>query len=934
MSKIFLLTLFLISFNNIVSVRSLFRKEIPLNFDNYNNESYIEEILNTSKYINDKTKLEKISKIRKLLSNQDLNEQNNVSSNDAFPSFIFLLFDAIASLIHDYDLTYLFEEPDFETCVFDGILDNLLDNKLIETYIDGSGKGANDFGNEFICNYNVKKKVAYMTIHFYLGTPDFKRSGEDFFGQGYFYMGFCLPRKCSRAAKLLIKNKDILKICYDVGISNFKLYINEEVVEESNKLSKFYEITIIIYLILNALKLLIGILRIIFMNKGYEGYYAELERKKGESKTLPLGINDSNINEKTNQSIPNNSSKLLDFNSSYDNNSQITNKENSSFIKNIDHNDSDATSVYDNEISENIISEGENLFNPFSDKEKNFPTSIKLMKMFDLFDNIKLLSTSSNKLYNSNKIKILYFIRFLLMIMSIIHQIMITQIKLPTKNYYNFEFYSRFGFIFIKLCINASTFWITLDGVIFAYKLMSYIKKEIKLSRNKQVKYLAFLKFLLLILPKFFVFLFAFILLHLKASKLTFELCKGNNVFANYLYYNDTVQQESYSLRTTHEFKDFFKNFIPFKLNYIDFIENITIQKKDVADENISNFTTDVSGYEIPSPFLTNTDLFVNVCFNEFYLIILMINITFLSYKLKNKIFDFAILIINIVLYILPAIYQLNPNKINWENQIYNLKFVLGQNYSEKFTHYFINFFYFGFLIGVMKFYHDENIYNIKKKKNILKDITLPFEFCKKIIIYLNGFRHLIKGIILWFSIAVLLLISSSFTLSEGNKFSYDDSKILEIKQKIEFKAFYKFLFFYEKNLSGIFFFIFLIMYIIYPKNSYLIKLASSNAFIILERISFAFYNCFCYLIYAQFCVFIISIQMSYSNLFFNSVGMFFIIFVFSLLNVALFELPIRQLIKYIMNRKLENNFFENYYKSYSSRTASFSSDEISSKLE
>ena len=73
---------------------------------------------------------------------------------------------------------------------------------------------------------------------------------------------------------------------------------------------------------------------------------------------------------------------------------------------------------------------------------------------------------------------------------------------------------------------------------------------------------------------------------------------------------------------------------------------------------------------------------------------------------------------------------------------------------------------------------------------------------------------------------------------------------------------------------------------------------------------------------------------MSYSNLFFNSVGMFFIIFVFSLLNVALFELPIRQLIKNIMIRKLENNFLENYYKSYISRTASFSSDEISSKLE
>ena len=120
-------------------------------------------------------------------------------------------------------------------------------------------------------------------------------------------------------------------------------------------------------------------------------------------------------------------------------------------------------------------------------------------------------------------------------------------------------------------------------------------------------------------------------------------------------------------------------------------------------------------------------------------------------------------------------------------------------------------------------------------------------------------------------------------------------------------------------------------MYIIYPKNTYIIKVASSNTFIILERISFAFYNCFCYLIYAQFCVFIISIQMSYSNLFFNSVGIFFIIFIFSLLNVALLELLIRQLIKYIMNRNLENNFLDNY-KNYLSKSSTFVSDDNSFK--
>ena len=66
---------------------------------------------------------------------------------------------------------------------------------------------------------------------------------------------------------------------------------------------------------------------------------------------------------------------------------------------------------------------------------------------------------------------------------------------------------------------------------------------------------------------------------------------------------------------------------------------------------------------------------------------------------------------------------------------------------------------------------------------------------------------------------------------------------------------------------------------------------------------------------------------MSYSNLFFNTVGLFFIIFIFSILNAAIFELPIRQLIKYYMNRNLETNFIDNFYKNYSHSSPSRPSD-------
>ena len=122
-------------------------------------------------------------------------------------------------------------------------------------------------------------------------------------------------------------------------------------------------------------------------------------------------------------------------------------------------------------------------------------------------------------------------------------------------------------------------------------------------------------------------------------------------------------------------------------------------------------------------------------------------------------------------------------------------------------------------------------------------------------------------------------------------------------------------MFLYEKNLSAIFFFIFLTMFIVYPKSTSIIQLAERNGFILIERISFCFYCSFCYLIYAQFCVFIIYFQISFMNLFLNTLGMFLIIFTFSLFNTTLIELPLRQIIKSYMNKDLESKFEEYYHR-------------------
>ena len=796
------------------------------------------------------------------------------------------------------------ENEEMNKCIYRGIIEHLEDETMLETCIKGSGKALNDFGNEFECETILQSNVKYFTLQFYLRNSSTISSEEsknilDFLEQHYFYIGLCLPIDCKNAVKYIITDSTVLRMLYKKGnLSHFKAYFKDDVVNSSNDINIIYYITLLAYFLINIFKIIIGTIRIIYMNKGYRGCFAMLEEKKSKE----LNENKNLIKEKEKEENIN------------DQNDKMKRRPNSSLVSmQFSENSNDISSFYTESLTGSDISDDINLYNPFNDSEKNYPLFLKIIKAFDFFDNVNTLSVLSNKYYNSFQIKRLYLIRFVLMIMAIMYQIVYSQMDLPYRYYIKNSFYNSYKFILVKLCINASTFWITLDAVIIGYKVMSYIKKEIKLSKNRTLNAFSLFRFLLLIIPKFVVFFLAFVFLHIFASNLTFELCKRNKVFSSYIYYRDTIQNRTFSIQQTeNNFFKIYKNFIPFRLNYIDFYKEVYSRRyTQNQSDSVYNFTFEPSGFDLPSPFLTNTDLFVNVYFNEFYLLIIMIIITYFSYFFRNKIYDYSILGINIILFILP-IFDLNKHQEidkyaekDEQKRYYTLRYVLGQNYSEKYTHYFINFFYFGYLIGVMKFYYDENITS-RNKKN--KRINMPLEFCKKIITIISKLQLRFKRIILILSLLIIILISSSFFFMQLSTNQADNSVF-----RYEMTNSIKFLFLYEKNLSAIFFFIFLIMFIVYPKSTSIIQLAERNGFIILERVSFCFYCCFCYLIYAQFCVFIIYFQTSYTNLFLNTLGMFLITFTFSLLNTTLFELPLRQLIKSYMNKDLENKIEDIY---------------------
>ena len=838
-----------------------------------------------------------LAKIRKLAQEEEPVLGSSISFIIDFVSFVtdFLGKEHFADL----------KNEKVEKCLYEGIIENLKNKELLETCIRGSGKSLNDFGNEFECESSFQSEAEYFTLQFYLEDANTLRSEEDkvffdFLEQHYFYIGLCIPKKCNDAVKYLLRNKTTLDLLYKRGhLSNFTLYYKDEFEKDNEIVNRTtaYEIALDIFIVFCLLKLVIGIIRIIRLNKGYQSLIKN---------QLDIGFFMKEEN-KNNEEAKNNSRK----------GSLLTMKLNAS--------NNELSEIYNRQINGSFNSNDNlDLYNPFNDNIKKLPFYIRVIKALDLFDNINILVQLSNKYYNSHNLKSLYLIRFILMIMSIIYQLVFAQMELPYRGFINAEFYKDLNFIFIKLCMNASTFWITLDAVLIGYKIMSFIKKEINLSKNKRLNFFNLSKILLLVIPKFVVFLISFICFHLYGRELTLQICKKTKVYSSFLYYRDMIQSKTY---TSKEYNNNFKNlasyFIPFYLNYLDLFTNIpknnwTISKlnndtnldqlyglNNNSNNSIIFYDYEISDFEVPSPFLTNSNLFVNVYFNEFYLLIIMILIAYLSYILRNKIFDYSIFIINVILFFLP-IFDLNK-QIKKGEQPYSLRYALGQNYTEKYTHYFINFFYFGFIIGVMKFYLDENKLKIKNK-NKISSLHLPFEFCSKIIVYVNKLKFYFKRIILILSFIIIVIFSSiSFKkMTKNVVIESEEEKKKEYLIYNENKSSFYYFFLFEKNLNGIFFFIILTIYIVYPKNKNIIKLAETQGFVILERISFCFYCCLTYIIYAQFSIFIIYFQISYLNIYLNILGMFLIICSVSILNTTVFELPLRQLIKFFMNKDIE----------------------------
>ena len=755
------------------------------------------------------------------------------------------------------NLTLLFEK-DFSSCLSSlvGVFGNKNPN-LYSKVFRYTGKSLNDIGEEKECSH-FSNNISYFTIYFAIHDYEGMSNEEDcpvleFLNQKYFYIGFCFVQKCEKFFKKLVAqeyDEKLLKFLYDkYTLTNISLiYADNNYETEWNNAKVFsskwfFKLMFYLFIAYTFIKVLAGFYKIVNFSENYEQYYVKKKRKQNMEK-----------------------------------NTIISNK-------NIIKNDSNSVIRKYNDISS---FNSDDSYKEEYDLEPNFSFLLKTLKIFDLFDNLKIYSSSHNRYFNSKGIENLILLKLIFLFTLIYYYVMTVITKLPNRNFLTKNFYENFKFFLVKFSIQAIPGLIFLDSAIFGYKFFNYLKKKKQLNSNKiQIKF--FFKFILLTIPKLFLFVIIIIFFYIFSYHFEY-LISNHSIF---YYYKNAIEQNTYCYKNQHIF------FNPIKLLYLDLFSDV----KNVSEK--------IFNYYFPSPFFNNCYMIVNIFYNEFICFIIMLILIYLTLKIKKKIFDLFILILFILNFLFSVFFVPNESNLefNDKNQ-YTIQYVLGQNYSEKFTHIFLNYYFFGFIIGIIYFYY----YDIKSKNSFVNElfemdenhnnIYIPFFYSYKLNIYFRNLKQKMK--IIGIIICIFLIFINSLNFWFLQKLYGDEDNSIKINLNKQIKFVIK----TEKNFF-IFIFFILNIFILQIKHTTIWDLFTKFFLIYpFERITFSFICLTEPIIYLCFCVLVFTLKVTYTNIFYISIAMFSTVTFFSLLFTLMFEYPLKILIINLFfrtNKNVEN---------------------------
>ena len=465
---------------------------------------------------------------------------------------------------------------------------------------------------------------------------------------------------------------------------------------------------------------------------------------------------------------------------------------------------------------------------------------------FDILKNNSFFIKFSNKYYNGNSIEIIGMIRMIIMFLIVYGNNFLLASRIYTQNdVFNIDIFKSIFFIFVKLTFFSYICWIILDGVIFGFKIMSFLKEyQIKNTINYLDSFFPFLRFFIYLIPKILIFLFYYWI----------DILSSNNYTDNILYnYYLTLKKKYLCIKKP------FTIFSPF-FSYFS--------KNNSTFNNIDDQCFD----------------YTFIFLNEFYSIIFLSFILYCSFKKKNKKFDITITIILFINIFTIPLFNINNDTSKFDE--FTINIFLGQKYYEKYPHLYTSIFFLGFLVGNIFFhYHD----SVSSSSIITYNDYIPFSFIIDIMKKINRLEIIVK-IIITFILSFSLILISSYPYFYGDSFGKSEEK--RILNQISYFVIY------EKGIFSLIFSLLLIFLKLIADNTIISIFKKYTIFFSFEKINMTFFCCFDNFLNICYALFLFEFPFSYRNLVYIAIGLFFLYYFFNYFLTLIYEFPIRKFIK------------------------------------
>ena len=154
------------------------------------------------------------------------------------------------------------------------------------------------------------------------------------------------------------------------------------------------------------------------------------------------------------------------------------------------------------------------------DLESYYPLYLKVLRFFDIFNDVKLFSTKKNRYFNDNGLESINLCRAIVLYFIIFFSTFRSLFELPSRDILNQSFFSSFLIFIFRLSTHSLISWIFLESSYTSYKLMHLINSQMlvyyqkdQINSNKKLYFkLLFIygKFMILFIPKICVFMFLY----------------------------------------------------------------------------------------------------------------------------------------------------------------------------------------------------------------------------------------------------------------------------------------------------------------------------------------------------------------------------------------------------------------------------------------